>query len=478
MAEQNSGTVQLRKNSIGLLHIVFFVVAAAAPLMAVVGATPAAFAFGNGPGVAGAFILAGALYLVFSVGFTSMSRYVGSAGAFYTYITQGLGKPIGVGAALIAVLTYNAIQIAVYGLFAVFVNAALTPFGVNLPWWIYSILAIAVVTLCGQRQIAFSGNLLGVCMLAEIALLLLLDVAVVLHGGGPEGISLSSFAPSTVFGPGLGVSLVFVIGSYIGFEATAIFSEEAHNPERTIPRATYVAVFLITAFYALSTWAIAQAYGPSLIAAAAKDNIETLYLVQTNKLLGAWAADAMNVLLITSLFACVLAFHNTVTRYFFALGREGLAWRGLARTHARHGSPATAGLVQSGIALLVVVAFAIGGQDPYAVVFSWMTALAVIGIIVVQILVSLAVIAFFRRDARGLNVWKRFIAPVIGAAGLAGSLGLVIANLPLLSGSESWIVASFPYVIGLVGAAGVALALWLKSNRPTRYAELGVAFEA
>ena len=149
----------------------------------------------------------------------------------------------------------------------------------------------------------------------------------------------------------------------------------------------------------------------------------------------------LNVLLITSLFACVLAFHNTVTRYFFALGREGLAWRGLARTHARHGSPATAGLVQSGIALLVVVAFAIGGQDPYAVVFSWMTALAVIGIIVVQILVSLAVIAFFRRDARGLNVWKRFIAPVIGAAELAGSLGLVIANLPLLSGSESWIVA-------------------------------------
>ena len=330
MAEQNSGTVQLRKNSIGLLHIVFFVVAAAAPLMAVVGATPAAFAFGNGPGVAGAFILAGALYLVFSVGFTSMSRYVGSAGAFYTYITQGLGKPIGVGAALIAVLTYNAIQIAVYGLFAVFVNAALTPFGVNLPWWIYSILAIAVVTLCGQRQIAFSGNLLGVCMLAEIALLLLLDVAVVLHGGGPEGISLSSFAPSTVFGPGLGVSLVFVIGSYIGFEATAIFSEEAHNPERTIPRATYVAVFLITAFYALSTWAIAQAYGPSLIAAAAKDNIETLYLVQTNKLLGAWAADAIERLVDHQPFRlcpCVPQYRDPLFLRTWTRGL-GLAWAG------------------------------------------------------------------------------------------------------------------------------------------------------
>lgn len=80
MPNQPSG--RLQKNSIGLLHIVFFVVAAAAPLTAVVGASPAAFAFGNGAGVPGAFVLSGLLYLIFSVGFTAMSRYVGGAGAF------------------------------------------------------------------------------------------------------------------------------------------------------------------------------------------------------------------------------------------------------------------------------------------------------------------------------------------------------------------------------------------------------------
>ncbi len=41
----------------------------------------------------GAFVLAGVLYLLFSVGFTAMSRQVGGAGGFYTYITQGIGKP-------------------------------------------------------------------------------------------------------------------------------------------------------------------------------------------------------------------------------------------------------------------------------------------------------------------------------------------------------------------------------------------------
>jgi amino acid transporter len=478
MVDAIQGTRQLHKNAIGLSHIVFFVVAAAAPLTAVVGATPAAFGMGNGPGVPGTFVLAGGLYLLFSVGFTAMSRFVGSAGAFYTYITQGLGKPIGVAGALIALLAYNAVQIAIYALFGVFVDGALSPFSIHLPWWAYSLLAVLAVTLCGQRNVAFSGNLLGVCMLAEIAILLLLDIAVLLNHGGPEGLSASTFAPQNVFAPGLGASLVFVVGSYIGFEATAIFSEEARDPAWTIPRATYIAVLLITGFYALSTWAIAQAYGPSVIAEAAKANPQTLYFVKSSELLGGWSTEVMNVLLITSLFACVLSFHNTINRYFFALGREGLVWQRLGTVHPRHGSPVFAGLVQSLIVVMVVALFAATEQDPYAVVFSWMSALAVLGILAVQVLVCLAVIAFFREDARGLSPWKRLIAPTLSAAGLTGTIGVVIANLPLLSGSDSLVVASFPYIIVLVGVVGVVFALWLKSSRPSRYGALGRVFEA
>ena len=69
-------------------------------------------------------MLAGLLYLVFSVGFTAMSRHVGGAGAFYTYIAQGIGKPAGVGGALMALVTYCAVQIAIYGLFGVFMAGA------------------------------------------------------------------------------------------------------------------------------------------------------------------------------------------------------------------------------------------------------------------------------------------------------------------------------------------------------------------
>lgn len=472
-----ASSVRLAKNSVGVAHIVFFVVAAAAPLTAVVGATPPAFAFGNGPGVPGAFVLAGLLYLVFSVGFTAMSRHIGGAGAFYSYITRGIGKPAGVAGAFMALLTYTAVQVAIYGLIGVFSQGAFANLGLALPWWVWSFAFLLIVHFCGQRNIAFSGTILGICMLAEIAILLLLDLGILVSGGGPEGLSASSFSPATMFGPGLGVALVFVVGSFIGFEATAIFGEEAHRPEITIPRATYISVLLIACFYAFSTWAITQYYGPSHVQAAANAALQTFYFDASTNVIGAWSANVMNVLLITSLFACILSFHNTLNRYLFALGREGLAFRMLGKVHAVNGSPHVAGRVQSVSACIILLAFILTQQDPYAVVFSYMSALAVIGIISVQILVCIAVIMFFHRDDRGHGVWTTKFAPALSGIGLLGALVLVISNLDLLAGTSNIIVSSLPYLILLAGLMGASFALMIKASSPDRYASLGKVFE-
>jgi len=476
--DSNSGSsARLAKNSVGLAEIVFFVVAAAAPLTAVVGASPPAFAFGNGAGVPGAFLLAGLLYILFAVGFTAMSRHVGGAGAFYTYITQGIGKAAGVGGAMIALVTYSSVQIAVYSLFGVFTSGALATLGLAFPWWGCAYVALVVVLLCGQRNIAFSGAILGFCMVAEIAILLLLDLGILYAGGGPEGITLTSFAPSAVFTPSLGVAFVFVIGSFIGFEATAIFGEEAENPAKTIPRATYLAVVLITVFYAFSTWAIVQFYGPSKVQEIANAGLDSFYFNASDTVLGPWSSQVMNALLITSLFACVLSLHNTLNRYFFALGREGLAMRVLGKVHHRHGSPYVAGIFQSVVAAVILGLFQVSGADPYTVIFAWMSALAVIGILAVQALVCVAIISYFRKAQHGHGVWTTTIAPALALLGLLGALMLVNANLSLLAGSESLIVASFPIVIVAVGFLGAAFAHRIRRRSPELYANLGRAFE-
>jgi amino acid transporter len=468
---------QLRSNAVGVSHVVFFVVAAAAPLATVVSVSPAAFAFGNGPGVPGTFLLVGLLYLVFSVGFTAMNRYIRSAGGFYPYVANGLGRPAGVAAAFIALATYNAIDVAVYGVFGFFVNDIVkTAGGPDVHWFVYSTVLAAVVFFCGIRSIEFSGKVLGLCMTAEIAILLLLGIAILIYGGGPEGISITAFGPAAVFKPGLGVALVFVVASFIGFEATAVFGNEARDPERTIPRATYLAVIIIAVFYAFVTWTISIHYGPSKIIQEATDNTTTLYLTAVKVRLGSAAGMAMNLMLIISVFACALSFHNTINRYFFAIGREGLVWRGLARTHSDHQSPYVAGAVQTAIAWAMAAMFALGGQDPYRIIFIWMGTLSSIGILTLQFMVSLAVIVFFKSDARGIGLWPRLLAPALSAAALGGCLVLMVSNLSLVSGSDSLIVDSFPVLIIAIGAAGIVFATWIRFMKPGVYENLGRAF--
>ena len=50
-----------------------------------------------------------------------------------------------------------------------------------------------------------------------------------------------------------------------------------------------------------------------------------------------------------------------------------------------------------------------------------------LGILILQVLVSLAVIAFFWRNSRGMSVWRRLVAPGLSAAGLAVCFVLMAA---------------------------------------------------
>ena len=88
-------------------------------------------------------------------------------------------------------------------------------------------------------------------------------------------------------------------------------------------------------------------------------------------------------------------------------------------------------------------------------------------------MVSLAVVAFFWRDGRGLNVWRRMIAPGLSAAGLTVCIVLMAANLDLVSGSKSLVVQSFPAVLLLIGLGGAGLAAWIKWRRPEANFRIG-----
>jgi amino acid transporter len=462
------------RGQMGPLELAFFVVAAAGPLLVVAGFAPLAFMIG-GVGAPGAQLVASIVLLLFAVGLTRMALRIKNAGAFYSYIGQGLGRPLGGGAATLALAAYSVIAIGQLGAVGAFASVPFNDaLGRDVPWWVWSFIALAIVALLGHRQISLSAKVLGVVLLTEAGILLVLAVPVLLQGGA-EGFDLQSFEPSSIFaGAGTGAMFAIVFGAFIGFESTAIYSEEARDPERTVPRAVFLAVGFLGIFYTLMAWVVYLAYGASSIVEAATEDPVGLVFAAMEQYVGAGAATMMELLLVTSAFASTLAFHNTASRYLFTLSREEMLPSALSQVHPRHHSPYVASGTQAAVAAVVLVAFILAGADPYLQVFLLMVAPGVLTVIVLQALCSLAILHYFHRvdTDHGLGRWSTTVAPLLSLVGLAVASWLIVVNFDLLSGRTDWVNVLLLATLPAAFAAGLCRALWMRSRSPERYARL------
>jgi amino acid transporter len=444
---------------LGTVGVVFMVVAAAAPLTVIGGNMPLAMGLGNGAGAPVGFLIAALVLLLFSIGFVTMTPYVPEAGAFFSYVTVGLGKRAGMGIAVVALIAYTAIQVGIYGYIGWAIGDTVGFYhGPQIPWPVYSFVILAIVALLGYRHIELSAKVLGVALALEIGIVLILDLAIVADPG-PAGLTVASFDPSVFTHGSVGVAVLFALTGFIGFEATAVFRDEARDPERTIPRATYAAVLIIGGFYALTCWAFVVAIGPDQVAAVAQRTLDgdaNMLLDTTDDTLGRVGRDIVNVLLLSSLFACVLSFHNVIARYQFVLAAKGLLPRRLGDVHPTHHSPAFSSVVQTVTAALIVLILAVFQVDPLVGVFGSMAGVATVGMVILMLTTSVAVLAYFvrHRESAGGRLWQTRIAPALACLGLLASLWLVLSNFTLVTGGSatlSAMLAVVPFIGLLVG---------------------------
>jgi amino acid transporter len=456
--------------SLSTAKIVFMVVAAAAPLAAMIGTVPLAFAIGTGAGVPAVFVFAGVTLLLFSVGYAAMSRRIVNTGGFYTYIGAGLGRPPGVAAGFIGVIAYNATAIGLAGAFGYFANSIAAGYGLNLPWEIWAGVALLAVAIFGYRQVDLGAKVLCLLMIAEIGVLTVLDFAVVGHKGA-AALPLSSFHPSVALGSGLGVALMFAFISFIGFESAALYGEEAADPQRSVPVATYLSVVIIAVFYAFTSWIAVGAVGVADVRRVAGEQLGNLFFVITDQNLGGAATTIVEVMLCTSLFAAMLALHNAAARYMFALGRERILPGWLGAVHPRRGAPHHASITQVVITAVVLAATAVAGLDPYVNLATSMLGLGTLGIMVLQVGAGLSVLAFFRgRPDR--HWWRTGLAPALGVLGMVVAGVLVVANFPVMTGTHNVVVTALPWLLPVAAVAGLWRARQVRAADPARYRTL------
>lgn len=443
----------LKPKSLGVSDIVFFVIAAAAPLGATLGAGPVVFAMG-GAGAPGIYLIASVVLLLFAIGFAAMSRHVISAGGFAELVSHGLGRPAGNAAAGIALLAYIAMLAGIYGQFAAFGAELVSSFvGMEVDWRIVALFIIGLVSVFGYLDVKVSAKVLGVLMILEILILVIFDVAVIAQTDIGK-LSWNGFLPSQVFTPGMGVALMFALCCFVGFESTTLYGEEAKNPHHTVPLATYVAISIIGIFYTLTTWSIGLAYANSDVQAIAGADMVNFVFNANTQYVGQLSTEVMKLLVVSSVFAVLLSFHNALSRYLFALARSHFVPKPLNRVHPKNASPYVASMTLSIAIVLVVGVFMVANSDPIQHLYMWMVGLGTLAILVLQTLGAAAVVGFTVKTKK-CGSWQGVIAPTLGGGGLALAVFLAVSNFGELTGTKEGLAPYLPWLVLIAAVLGL-----------------------
>jgi len=473
MNENTLNEDRLRGN-MGVGALVMSVLAFSGPLLTTSGFIPVYFPLleSEASGVPMVFIFVTIMLTLFATGFSKMGTVMARPGGFYTYVTDGLGRNLGLMTAVLLVGGYLSIALFAPPLIAIYTQNVIENifYGPHIHWFIIAIISVVGTTLLAYRRIDLSASVLFWVMVFESAAVFAFDAVCFIQGYGINGGVVGFTAPS-IATSGFGIVLLFVVGNFMGFEATVIYREECKNPQKTIPRATFIAVVGIGAFYFLASWAFLAYYGADSAEVLANDAaIAFMNILGTaSKVFG----DIVSIVVVTSCFASLLSIQNVASRYFFSLGRDEVLPKALGKVHGKHHSPFVAASTVGTIWVITLTIFLLTGKDPvylYLLFAGVGEFLIVFGIF----MACLAVIVYFKKNKQyNFSVWSTFAAPGIALIGLAFVLIKAVMNFSALTGASNTVNAVLFIAMVVLGVATFIYSIYLQKNKPEVFERIG-----
>lgn len=462
------------RGRVGTTSVVLTVMAFLAPLGAVAGYVPLVIGYGNGLGAPAVFLVCGLILMLFSFGYLALVRQVPRPGAFYAYVSAGLGKSLGLGSGSLTVVLYVVSLTSFYIFGGISLSTLLeSELGLDVSWWICFIAMALVVTFCSYRGIDFNVRVLGTIVAVEFAIIVLFDVAAFVRGIGSTELPSEPFTWSAFQSGSIAVAALFAIAFFIGFESTAIYREEVRDPSRTIPRATYAVAGIIAIFYAVSAYCLIAVLGADNVVGEAAADPAGSFTKAFTSVLGNEFSRLVSALVVTSVLACQIAMTNGITRYVYSFGMDRVLPSALGVVHHRRRSPHRAAMTTMGVTATVVLLVALSGMDPY-VAYGVFSGVAVFGFEALMLLVSLAVIVYFRRHrATGESVWSTVIAPALSIVCFGWLLVVSAQRADALLGEPTTLTYILFVLLGASFVVGIGLATWFAVRKPDTYARLG-----
>jgi amino acid transporter len=401
--------------------------------------------------------------LIAAGGILEMAREFPSAGAFYTYVSRGLGPRAGFITGGLMFVAYALLPPAEVGLIGSYLQSTFrAELHTNIPWWLIGLVPAGFMVLLGFEGIRSSLRTALVLFAVEVCIVVLLAVIVV-GKGGHDGLSAHPLSPSA--SPhglsGLTTGFVFAALSFVGFEAAATLGDEVEEPRRLVPRAVLLSVLVVGLLYVFCIWA----------------EVNGLGVAATNKLDGAstpwndlaasyasWMKWPVIIASVSSMFAVMINSCNGIVRILNTMGRERLLPRMFAFVDPKRLTPSRAVFAPGAFAVLtalLVGAISGGLGDPLggSNVYGYLGFLLTLGILPVYVLTNLAAARHFAGSGR-FRLVRHGVLPIAGAAIM---LALLIGQIVEQTASPyTW----FPWVIVVWVALTGAGAVWLAAARP------------
>jgi amino acid transporter len=409
----SSGTepaTSLRSNAVGLGGAVIMSAALMGPAVSVY-FNPQVTAANAGIATPFVFVLGLVVMLIVANGVMEMARVFPSAGAFYTYVSRGVGPRNGFVTGALMFAAYALLVPAELALIGIYAHDVLADYGINIPWVVISAFFVCMLVFLSLRGITSSLRTASVLFVAEVIVIVVLS-AIVLMKGGAHGLTLAPLNPanSAKGVPGIALGMVFAILSFVGFEAATTLGEEVRNPRRNISRGMFLALLLVGVIYLFCTYAEMIGFGADGVKNLVGDVAPFNTLAHNY---APWLKLLVGLAGVSSIFAVTMNTNNGIVRIIYAMSREGMLPPSLAKVHAVHRTPTNAIWVQAvfSVVLTFGVGLLVGPFNTYVYLGSILT----LAIIPVYMLTNLACIRHFAGLGRSeRSIFRHLVLPVAG----------------------------------------------------------------
>jgi len=215
-----------------------------------------------------------------------------------------------------------------------------------------AILIILIFTIIHSRGVIFGSKVQNILTILKVVLITGLIVAGFTIGDGDfqHLTSAQNFHFSFSGWKSIGLSLMFVMFAYSGWNSATYIGSEIKNPRKVIPASLLISTAIVMVLYLFL-------------------NLFFVYVVPTNELIGVpeiaglaagkafgnMAETIISLLISFALFSSLSAFIILGPRVYYSMAQEGYFFKFAAKVHALHKVPVGAIILQSSIAIILVL---------------------------------------------------------------------------------------------------------------------------